>query len=131
MMRYSDTHCKLILSMNNLNIFTTLFIFIKHGLFTAIPHLMVCVTSILFWSNPMDKTLMYIDYTFVFNSILFSYINSFIYGREHYITPLLFCVFYSYFFSIHFKNINDEKLSIYCHTATYLIGNIGTVLIFA
>ena len=131
MFDYSEDSRKLILSMNNLNIFTTLLIYYKKGFIMCIPHSCVCVTARLFWNNPKDHMLMCFDYTAVFNSLLFTYIHSFTYNKDYYISPLLSCVFYTYFFSMHFKNINQEKFSIYAHTLTYLIGNIGTILTFS
>ena len=131
MFHYSDANRKLVLSINNLNIFTTLYVFYKEDLLVAIPHCAVCVTSILFWNDIHNTMLMYFDYIAVVNSLLFTYIHSFTYEKDYYITPMLSCVFYTYFLSMHFKNVNQENLSIYMHTLTYLIGNIGTILTFA
>ena len=130
-MIYTKENCNLILSMNNLNIFATLYICFKKGWIISLPHLAVCISSILFWSNPQNTRLMYMDYIIVLNSVIFTYIHSIIYNRDYYITPLLSCVFYSYFFSIYLKNIKRQNLCIYAHTLTYLIGNIGTILTFA
>ena len=130
-MKYSKDNCNLILSMNNLNVFTTLYIFYKQGLLVALPHSAVCLTSFLFWNNIQNMTLLYIDYLAIFNSLIFTYVQSILNNKDYYITPLLYLVFYTYFFSIYFKNIKKENLCVYSHTLTYLIGNVGTILTFA
>ena len=126
---YQQSSCDLFKAMNSVNLFTSLYIFYKHGVLTALPHSMVVVTSYLFWRNTTDAIMMKMDYSAVGISICYTCYNSFLQEKEGVITPLLMCVLYTYILSTHFKNKNEDYC-IYFHSLTYLIGNIGIVYTF-
>ena len=126
---YQQSSCDLFKAMNSVNLFTSLYVFYKHGVLTALPHSMVVVTSYLFWRKTTDAIMMKMDYSAVGLSICFTYYNSFLHEKEGVITPLLMCVLYTYILSTHFKNKNEDYC-IYFHSLTYLIGNIGIVYTF-
>lgn len=127
---YRKDNSNFILSMNGLNIFTTLFIYYKKGFLSCVPHGLVCISSYCFWSEPRNNYIMYLDYLAVFNTICFSFYRSIKYKREHIIAPILNGVFFTYFVSMHFKNKKNEDLSVYAHSLTYLLGNIGIAITF-
>lgn len=128
---YRKDNSNFILSMNGLNIFTTLFIYYKKGFLSSVPHSLVCISSYCFWSAPRNNYIMYLDYLAVFNTICFSFYKSIKYKREHIIGPILSCVLFTYFVSMNFKNRKNEDLCVYTHSLTYLLGNIGIQITFA
>ena len=126
---YQQSSCDLFKAMNSVNLFTSLYLFCKHGFFTALPHSMVVVTSYFFWRNTTNLILMTMDYSAVGITICFTYYNSFLQQKEGVITPLLMCVLYTCILSMHFKNKNEDYC-IYFHSLTYMIGNIAIVYTF-
>ena len=106
---YQQSSCDLFKAMNGINLFTSLYIYYKHGFLTALPHSMVVVTSFFFWRNTTDSILMIMDYSAVGITICFTYYNSFLQQKEGVITPLLMCVLYTYILSMHFKNKNENN----------------------
>ena len=73
---YNKENCDFMKSMNAINIFTAGYIYYKRGLFFAIPHASVCVTSWFFWRNVENDFYKILDYSAVANTIFFTYYES-------------------------------------------------------
>ena len=87
MSEYTKSNISLIRDLNGLNILATIYILNKHNMYLAMPHFNVCVSSFLFWSEPKNKITKIIDYITVFISLGHTYIHSFTYKKDYYITP--------------------------------------------
>ena len=127
---YNKENCDFMKSMNIINMFTAGYIYYKRGLFFAIPHASVCVTSWFFWRNVENDFYKILDYSAVANTIFFTYYESFLRKKELPVSQILMGVLYSYFLSMHFKNIKNQNYCIYFHSMTYMIGNLGIMYTF-
>jgi hypothetical protein len=131
--KYTKSNCSLIQSMNSINVISTVYVAIKNPnhIFIFIPHALVCISSALFWRNCKNERYKIFDYSCVFASLLYTWYWSFITKRDIVITPLIIVLVYLFNISMHFKSKNNNKLCIFYHCLTYLVGNIGLVISFS
>ena len=127
---YKKSNANLMLAMNMTNFFTTLYIIKSAGIIYSIPHILVCITSYLFWRKPQYNLIRVIDYLAVAFTMLFSYIFSFIFNKEMICTFVLLIEVYVFSLSTYFKSIDEEDKCIHVHAILFLIGNIANVYVF-
>lgn len=102
--------------------------------YISIPAFIVFITSVIFWSNPEDKTMMYIDIITVQVGLYYSiyYAYSYMDAKKFrtYITILAFGVIY-YLFAILSWNLNpyiNEDNADFYKTITLLLHSMGTLI---
>ena len=127
---YKSSNANLMLSMNMTNFFTTIYIIKSSGIIYSIPHILVCITSYLFWRKPQYNLIRVIDYIAVAFTMLFSYVFSFILKKELICTFVLLIEVYIFSLSTYFKSINEEDKCIHVHALLFLVGNIANVYVF-
>jgi hypothetical protein len=102
--------------------------------YASIPALIVFITSVFFWSNPEDKTMMYIDIIAVQIAMYFSifYAYSYMDSKKFrtYISILAVGLIY-YLFAILIWNLNPyitEENSGFYKNITLMLHSMGTIM---
>ena len=102
--------------------------------YASIPALIVFITSVFFWSNPEDKTMMYIDIITVQIAMYFSifYAYSYMDSKKFrtYINILAVGLIY-YLFAILIWNLNPyitEENSGFYKNITLMLHSMGTIM---
>ena len=131
--KYSRKSIALIRSMNALNTLSCFYIVIKNPtIYVAyMPHSVVCLSSVCYWSNPKNEVVKVIDYSCVLVSLLNTWCWSFQKNREMMVTSAIIIVMFLYSMSMHYKRVNKERECVLYHCYTYLVANIGIVIAFS